>query len=232
MKIAPYIEKLGNSQQYKDFQKKNSDAFLVAGFFVLDLETGQNLHQIDYYIPSTKKIAAFTLDKGVTLQILETLNKKTPEKLDIKTNIDLDQMYGILEDEMKNRSITDEIKKIIAVVQNIKGKKIWNINCILSGMSLLTAHVEDSSKTVLKMERKSLMDYMQRMPGQQQIKAMPTAQVQAQAPAESAEDAKEKLKKLEELEAAIEKEKENLNKAALEKEKSSSSAQQKKAKKK
>src|SRR3989344_8986124 len=164
MKLAPYVNKLNDSTAFKDFQKSHKDAFMVAGFFVLDLETNNNINQIDYYVPSKKKVAAFTLDKRVTMQMLYLLNSKAPEKLDIKTNIDLDQLYGILEDEMKNRNITENIKKIIAILQNIEGKKIWNLSCILSGMEILKAHVEDSSKSVLKMERTSMFDIMKKIP--------------------------------------------------------------------
>ena len=166
MKIQPYLEKLSLSKEYKKFRDKYTDAFLVAGFFVLDFETGQNMHQIDYYIPSEKKVAAFTLDEAVSIQIMETINEKTPEKLDVRTNTDLDELKGILEDEMKNRSMTEEIKKIIAVIQNIEGKKIWILNCVLSGMEILKSHVDDESKTVLKMERASILDLIKKLPGQ------------------------------------------------------------------
>ena len=101
MKIQPYVEKLNTSKEYEEFQKKYNDAFLVAGFFVLDFETGQNIHQIDYYIPSDKKVAAFTLDDKVVVQLLDTVNEKVPEKLEMKTKIDLDALKGILDDEMK-----------------------------------------------------------------------------------------------------------------------------------
>lgn len=172
MKLNPYIQKLSNSQEYKSFQKKNSDAFLVAGFFVLDLETGQRLNQLDYYVPSKKKVAAFSLDKTITFQMLGLLGSKVPDKLVDKTKIDLDALQGILEDEMKNRSITEEIRKIIAVVQSIDGKTIWNLNCILSGMSILNAHVDDDSETILKMERKSLMDIARTVPASELKKQM------------------------------------------------------------
>jgi len=165
MKIGPYVEKLNNSQGFKEFRSKYKDAFLVAGFFVLDFETGQNLHQIDYYIPSEKKVAAFTLDKKVILQILDTMSEKVPEKLDLPTNIDLEALRGILEDEMKNRNMTEQIRKIIAVIQNVKGTKMWILNCILSGMEILKAHVDDSTKTVLKMEKASVLDYVKKIPG-------------------------------------------------------------------
>lgn len=190
MKLNPYIQKLSNSQEYKKFQKSNNDAFLIAGFFVLDLESGKSMHQIDYYIPSKKKVAAFTLDKTITMQMLGMLSHKAPEKLENKSEIDLDALEGILEDEMRNRNITDSIKKIIAVIQKVEGKKIWNLNCILSGMSVLNAHVEDESRSILKMEKKSLIDIMRNVPtnslqkmqqgNQSPLSKMPQIQTDAQ----------------------------------------------------
>lgn len=220
MKIAPYINKLSDSDAFKDFQKVNKDAFMVAGFFVLDYESKNNIHQIDYYVPSKKKIAAFTLDKQVSMQMLDLMNSKVPEALDMKTNIDLDQFYGILEDEMKNRSITAEIKKIIAIIQNIDGKKIWNLSCVLSGMGILNAHVEDTSKTVLKMEKKSLLDFIQKvnpkdlkMPGQTGNEAEegeePKQAVNVKLNKQQISD---QIKKLDQLEDAIEKQKQALSK--------------------
>lgn len=186
MKIQPYISKLHSSPVFKDFQKKNTDAFLVAGFFVIDYESGKNLHQIDYYVPSKKKFAAFTLDNKVVLQLMNTLDKKAPNVLDAKTTIDLDALQGIITDEMKNRSITQSIKKMIAVLQNVNGKKVWNVNCVLSGMDLLKVHVEDASETILKMEKSSLLDYIKRLPMGQQPQAgqaMSGQTTQGEAPA-------------------------------------------------
>jgi len=214
MKIKPYVSRLNSSSQFKQFQKKHPDAFMVAGFFILDLEEGRNIHQIDYYVPSQKKIAAFTLDDGVNFQLLEMLNHKTPEKLDIKTKIDLDAIHGILEDEMKNRSITEEIKKIIAIIQTIDGKKVWNINCVLSGMTILKAHVDDDSQTVLKMEKSSIMDYVKKMPAN-----MANLANGMQPQIESKEKIKETIKKLENLEEAIEKEKKEFEEKLQKKEK-------------
>lgn len=215
MKIAPYVNKLSDSSVFKDFVKEHKDAFMIAGFFVIDLESNHNIHQIDYYVPGKKKIAAFTLDRQVTMQMLDMMNMKVPEKLDIRTEIDLDQIYGILEDEMKNRNITAEIKKIIAILQNIDGKKIWNLSCVLSGMGILNAHVEDSSRTVLKMEKKSLMDFIQKVnPADLKMPGSSNANTGAEdAQAIQKPDKKqieEQIKKLDQLEAAIEKEKEAL----------------------
>lgn len=226
MKIKLYVDKLHNSSEYRGFLKKHDNAFMIAGFFILDFESGNNIHQIDYYIPSEKKIAAFTLDGGITMQILNTMSAAVPEKLDIKTNIDLDALQGILQDEMKNRNITEEIRKIIAIVQNINGKKIWNLNCVLSGMNILKAHVDDESKTILKMEKSSIMDYMKRIPAgalKTLQKAAKGAEAEGEEPGEEGEGAeietkqpegeestkelREKIKKLSEIETEIEKQK-------------------------
>lgn len=223
MKIAPYVEKLNNSSQYTSFAKEHRDAFMVAGFFVLDFEAGQNLHQIDYYIPSEKKVAAFTLDHGVTMQLLGMLNHQAPERLDLKAKTDLDALKGILQDEMKNRSITEEVKKIIAVIQSVQGRKIWSVNCVLSGMGILRATIEDESQTILKMEKSSLFDYIKKIPGAQLAK-MQQGSLQ-NAPPEALED---ELKKLDKIEAEIEHEKATI-KEQLEKKKEGKKAVVKKA---
>jgi len=217
MKIQPYVEKLEQSEEYKNFRIKYPESFLIAGFFVLDLEGGSNIHQIDFYVPNEKKVAAFTLDEGVKIQLLDMLSKdgKEPQKLDISTNIDLDALKGILTDEMHNRGISEEIKKIIAVIQNVDGKKIWNLNCVLTGMEILKSHVEDESKTVLKMDRTSVMDLMKHMPKGAMMKAQQQVQGQApgaEQPAPSKEDAKKEMENLEKIEAEIKKEKEKLKK--------------------
>lgn len=204
MKIRPYVEKLEQSEEYKNFKVKYPDAFLVAGFFILDLETNQNIHQIDFYVPSEKKIAAFTLDGEVTLQLMDMMSKdgKSPEKLDLETNIDLDALSGILTDEMHNRGISEDIRKIIAIVQNIDGKKIWNLNCVLTGMEILKSHVDDASQSVLKLERSSVMDLMKKLPGKSVAKPPET-----QSGKGGMED---EMKKLDKLSEEINKEKERL----------------------
>jgi hypothetical protein len=203
VKIRPYVEKLEKSKEYLEFKQKYSDAFMAAGFFVLDFEMGANVHQIDFYVPSEKKFAAFTLDEGINLQLLDVMKSgKAPEELDLNTNIDLDALQGILLDEMHNRGMSEEIKKIIAVIQRIDGKKLWSVNCVLSGMEILKARVEDDSKTVLKIEKSSLLDL---------VKKIPSSMMRQKAePPMSEEDKKKQLENLEKIEAEIKKEKEKL----------------------
>lgn len=214
MKIEPYIQKLNESDQFKEFQGKYPDSFLIAGFFVLDFESNQNLHQIDYYLPKENKIAAFSLDEQINLQILEAMNKKAPEQLDIRVNTDLEELKGILLDEMHNRGMTEEIKKIIAVLQNIEGKRLWNLNCVLSGMEILKAHLEDTSKTVLSMEKLSIMDVVKKM-DPKQLKAMQgqkAQNTQQKSPEETKETIDKEIDQLDKLKEQLQEQKEKISK--------------------
>jgi hypothetical protein len=230
MKFHDLLKKLKASEQFQSFSHAYKDPVIVAGFFVIDFDTKKDIHQIDYYIAAKKKIAAFSIDGKVTMQLLDSPDTKEQLKelnTDVKT--DLDELVGIIDDEMKNRGITETVKKIVAVLHmNAENKRVWNLNCMLSGMSIVRAHIDDESKTVLKMERVSLFDVMKTMPGMKnkagtvpKAGSVPATQAQEHidnpqgkkmSPADRKTLMKSELDKLNKLEDAIEKEKVALNK--------------------
>jgi hypothetical protein len=193
MKFSHYLKKLHESPEYKKFRGKCKKAYLCAGFFVIDVETGRDIHQIDYILPN-KKIATFFLDDGVKLKISEqAIKKNLPEiKAEIKT--DIDALRGIAEDEMKNRTITSNIRKIIAILHILDDRLVWNLQCILDGLNILHVHVDDSDQTILKFEKHSLMDLIR-----------PIAGLQAGKPTEEGEKQKTSKKDLATLQEKIEK---------------------------
>lgn len=209
MHIAPYVEKLHTSPEFNAFQKEHPDSYLVAGFFVLDYEGNKHVHQLDYYVPKEKKVAAFTLDKGIQLQLLSLMKAEVPEQLEHRTHIDLFALKGILEEEMKNRMISETIHKNIAVLQTIKGKKLWTLNCVLSGMGILKAVIEDETGSVLKMEKTSIMDYVKKMPGTALNQAVQHAETKTgqSLPTKQRAQMQHELHRLDELEKKIEEEK-------------------------
>jgi len=163
MKFLHYKKRVEESEEFKKFKSKNKGSYLAAGFFVLDFETGKDMHQVDYALPNGK-VATFIADEGIKMKISDkTLKKELPEiKAKIKT--DIDTLRGIVEDEMKNRTVTEKIKKIIAVLHILDGKVVWNLQCVLDGMSLLNVHVDDSDQSILKFEKHSLMDLIKSAP--------------------------------------------------------------------
>jgi len=199
MKFQNYLKRVEKSQEFKEFKNKNPKAYLCAGFFVLDFDTGQNLYQIDYFLPN-KKIATFNVGKKIEMKISDqTIKKKLPE-ISSKAKTDIDALKDIVEDEMKNQMVTEEIRKIIAVLHIFEGKLIWNLQCFLSGLEILNVHIDDSDQTILKFEKYSLMDIIRKMP-------MPMPE---QEPKENREEINpEQLKELEEkLKKVLKKDKE------------------------
>jgi len=164
MKIQPYIDKLNNSKEYKEFIEKNPKAYFSAGFFVLDLENQKNIHQIDYFIPETKKMMTFVLDSDkVELKPGDASNDKVPNKISEKINIDLDTLKGIVEDEMKNNTVTKKIQKIIAVLYKLDGKLIWNLNCITTDMGIIKIHISDDDHSILKFDKVNIFDVIKKI---------------------------------------------------------------------
>ncbi len=163
MKFAHYLGRVQESKEFKEFSKKNKEAYLCAGFFVFDFQEGKDIHQVDYFLPGKKQIAAFLLDKGMSYKIADAMNTTKPEEIRGEIRMDLDKLRGIVEDEMKNHTITEGIMKMIAILQSIEGKKVWNLNCILSGMALLKVHVDDASGDVLKFEKASFLDFVRKL---------------------------------------------------------------------
>lgn len=224
MKFHDMLKKLKTSPQYESFANAYKDPVLVAGFFVIDFENKKNVSQIDFFVPSKKKVAAFSLDSPVTMQLMDTVEGKADlAPLDSDVKVEIDALEGILDDEMKNRGISETLKKIVAVLHMHEGKKIWNLNCMLSGMTLLRAHVDDDSRTVIKMEKVNLFDVMKTVPGTKGVanpnapklpgmKMDDAANLSKLTPNQKKTLIKEEVKKLDQIEQQIEKTKESLKK--------------------
>jgi hypothetical protein len=224
MKFNDMLKKLKASPQYESFANAYKDPVLVAGFFVIDFENKKNVSQIDFFVPSKKKVAAFSLENPVTMQLMDTVEGKADlAPLDSNVKVELDALEGILDDEMKNRGISETLKKIVAVLHMHEGKKLWNLNCMLSGMTLLRAHVDDDSKSVIKMEKVNLFDVMKTVPGTKNlanpnasklpgIKMDDAANLSKLTPNQKKTLIKEEVKKLDQIEQQIEKTKESLKK--------------------
>lgn len=163
MKFSHYLSRVEESKEFKDFRKKNKKAHLCAGFFVLDFETGKNMHQVDYCLPN-RRIATFILDEGVNFKISEQAIKKELPEISKNAELDLDALKGIVEDEMKNHTVTEQVKKIIAILHVLDNKLVWNLQCILSGLEILNIHIDDSDGSILKFEKHSLLEMIKTLP--------------------------------------------------------------------
>ncbi|MEK6820163.1 MAG: hypothetical protein AABX71_00440 [Nanoarchaeota archaeon] len=165
MKFSDFLKKVEESPEFKKFKQEHKKAYLCAGFFVLDFEANKNMYQIDFFLPEKKRMATFLIDEEIRMKLSEIMKvkKQAVENLTGKIKIDLQSLKGIVENEMKNRAITQEIKKIIAVLQSQKGKNIWLLNCITSKLDLLKLKISDADSGILEFEKASFFDFIRRI---------------------------------------------------------------------
>jgi hypothetical protein len=176
MKASHYIKKVKESKEFKGFIKENPGAYLCSLFFIRDFTEKKNETQVDFYSPKKKIIFSFKVNGKVEKapnKKAETMAHKKfiPKPLIENTKMDIDEMKDTLTDEMHNREMAYEIEKVLAFLNMVDDKPVWNCTGFLRGLGLLQTHVDDETNSVLFMEKKSLFDMIKftgNQPGNQQ----------------------------------------------------------------
>ena len=90
MNLKFYVEKLRNSEVFKNFMRMHPDSFACSGFFVID-KTGKEIDKqhFDFYLPKDKKIISIQLE-NMQLVPLEIFGK-IPETISFECNVDFDK---------------------------------------------------------------------------------------------------------------------------------------------
>jgi len=162
MNLKFLIEKLEESDVFKDFKKENPDAQLCAGFFILDFKEKREEQNLDYKIKD--KIATFSLDPISLKGVEDILDKTKPlNELDTGIKIELEKAKQIIDEELVKNKISNRLEKIIAVLQMKDDKPVWNITCMLSGMKIMIVLIDAVEGKILKFENKSLFDLVRPM---------------------------------------------------------------------
>lgn len=159
MNFTEALKKLEESREFRDFKKKNPSACLCAGFFILDLESKQDVQQIDFQCE--EKIAAFSVADEISMKMEETADKKKVPAIKPEIKVDLDDVQEIAGKEIKKQKIASKLNKIIAIMQMHEEKQIWNLTCIFSSFAMLRLHVECMTGKILKSEKASMFDFVQ-----------------------------------------------------------------------
>lgn len=166
MNFSSTLEKIEESEAFKNFKKEHKDAYLCAGFFVLDFESGEETsqQQLDYSLENGK-IYTFALNDEITLKESETIegNKEKLQEISEKIEIDLNKIKEVVEKEMEKQEISNKINKIIAILQIHENKEIWNLNCMLESFGILHVHLDSQDGKILKFEKRSLFEFVKRV---------------------------------------------------------------------
>lgn len=154
------LEKLKNSQEYKEFIKENKTAYLCSGFFVIDMENnGGNQYHFDFYVPESGKTFSFELEGGVKLIPLER-DEQVLEEVSMKNHFDFDKIREKILTEMELKKINNKLQKMLFSLQKVKGKDMLLGTIFISNLGLLRVNVDIDSNQITDFEKKSLFDMM------------------------------------------------------------------------
>ncbi len=160
MDLKFYLEKLHNSDEYRDFMLENPDAYLCSGFFVIDKEKAEHQRHLDFYAPALKKIFSFKMEKGIEKVPIDTFDNKIPKKLNVDYDFDLDEIEKLIRKKMNEENIKSKIQKILLSLQNLENKDLLTATVFISAFGMLKININPVSNKILDFDKKSFFDML------------------------------------------------------------------------
>ncbi len=160
MNFQFYLEKLFDSEHFQKFIEENKDAYPVSGFFVIDKEGKDNQQHLDYYVPSTKKLFSFQLEKGCELVPLEMIAEFKTDKLAVNYSFDFNEIENLIQKEMTAKGMTNKIQKLLFSLQHKEGKDYLVGTIFISGFGIIKVNIDISEMKIMLFEKKSFFDML------------------------------------------------------------------------
>jgi hypothetical protein len=166
MKVQDLLEELEEKKEYKEFKKEHPDSYFSAAFLILDLEKNTEEIQLDFYLPTLNKIAAFEFPFSkpkIHEEIISIQNKKTvptkPTPMKRQTTsikIDIDDLEKKSTELIEIYNSNIKPKKIIAILM----KDIWNLTCMDNMLGIVRIKINAITEELLDFNKGGLMDFM------------------------------------------------------------------------
>ena len=171
MNFSEIKEKIESSKIFNDFKNQHPGAELCAGFFILDLMSNDNKRTLDYMLEN--KVFTFSINDNneITLQedkIIDLPDRPRLTKLQNleKIRLETHELKELSEIEAKNQNINSQFNKIIAVLQNHEenndNRLVWNLTCMLDGLTILHILIDAETKQIIKFEKRNVIDLIKK----------------------------------------------------------------------
>ena len=160
MNFQFHIEKLFESEEFKNFIKENEDAYPCSGFLVRDFEKEDNKTHFDYYVPSIKKMFSFKLEDNCAKIEVEQLPEKEPEKLKFNYNFSSEEIKKLVESKMFDNKIKNTMQKMLFSLQAKDGKDFLIGTVSISGMAMQKVNMAIEKMKIIDFEKKSFFDML------------------------------------------------------------------------
>ncbi len=157
MNLQFYLEKLENSDIFKEFIKENPTAFLSSGFFVIDKQTANNQTHFDFYIPEKNQMFSFKMEERiekVPVEIIPEIPEQIPDDVDFR----FEDIEGLLGKKITEEKISNKLQRILLSLQRKNGKDFLIGSIFVSAMAMIKIEVDLSEMKITSFEKKSFFD--------------------------------------------------------------------------
>ena len=145
MSLVQNLNKLEESDEFKEFIKNHPKAFLCACFFL------DGNWKIDYFCD--EKITTFNLGSDIMVEETNEILKGEDKirKLDVeKVNIEMDKAIEIADGVLGKKYPNESANKKIVILQNIKMKIVWNITYLTSGFNIFNIRIDAKNGDIVE----------------------------------------------------------------------------------
>lgn len=156
------LDKLKNSEIFKDWRKENEKSHLAHVFILLD-EANKGEWQIGYYTPETSKITTFVVGEDISQNPDEEVFKKPGTTV---KGIDLDKVKKELDSVVKSADNLQQEKykphtpvKKIVILQNLDIGQVWNVTYVTSSMQTLNIKIDSETGEIKEDKLVSLIEF-------------------------------------------------------------------------
>ncbi|MBW2996400.1 hypothetical protein KY332_03810 [Candidatus Woesearchaeota archaeon] len=143
---------LEKSKEFKEWKKENPETYLSYAMFVV--EDKEDDWKIGYYHKKHEKVVSFNVGEKITIEPEEEVlqkKKKAVEKVDVgKVKHDLSDAMTIAVDTQKEEYATESPRKIIAILQTLDKKHVWNITFLTQSFNTLNFKIKADSLRIVE----------------------------------------------------------------------------------
>ena len=153
---------LEESKEFKEWKKKNPEAYLSYGFFMVE-ENDANW-KIGYYHKKADKVTSFNIGKNKIMIEPETeVFKKEETKIEAielnKIKLDLAEAVAIANQLQKEEYASENPQKIICILQKLKKHQVWNITFLTQNFNTLNFKIKSDSGRVIEKKLANVIEF-------------------------------------------------------------------------
>jgi hypothetical protein len=164
MLLKQLYAKLEKSNEFKKFKSENPDAFLCAGFFIINFKDNKFEYSLDYR--NDKQIFTFKIPENDSSIIAESqdllLSPKPLDKINLDVQVDIEDIKDIVEKTLSDNNIKNKLEEYIAVLQNLDNQLVWNLTIMCEGFTIINSLINAETSGIIKFEKKNLLDFIKK----------------------------------------------------------------------